>query len=249
MFDQSVLSVKFGRKEDLESLQKGQLYFNPIQKYRNDGTYFRGDANEGIVPIDQTKIHIKDGHGTDWFEDEKLPRPISVMESVQNDENTFIFCAAIISSNVLVPNDKNSFFVLNDKFKKAMRPFGDYALLFNISEIHRRLSLVRAESRIPFGYISKPIIYRNLTIFSKSYNHLISHGENNSIYDRYFIKDVRYKDQNEWRILIDGSKEPLVANCGDGYSIEIGKLDWSYLIKTSTFLNAFQYKDSDWWEI
>jgi len=43
----------------LELIKEGQLYFNPIQKYRDDGTDWRGDKNEGIILIDPCKTSIK----------------------------------------------------------------------------------------------------------------------------------------------------------------------------------------------
>lgn len=54
-----------------------------------------------------------------------------------------------------------------------------------------------------------------------------------------------YRNQNEWRLLIDGTHKPLEPNCGRGLSIFIGKLDWAYLFDTHTFLNTFQYVAGD----
>jgi len=232
--------AKFGKKEHLESLKKGLLYFNPIQKYRDDGTDFRGDPNEGVIPIDPSRISIKDSKGRDWFNDLGIPRPTSVMKQAQNDSNTFIFCSAIISKNVLIPHEDKINSVLCETFKNAIRKFGEYVLLFNSYEIITRLIKVQKTFEPRFGYMSGPIIYRDLADFSEIGDYHKAYRISSSFYDRYFVKDSMYKNQNEWRLLIDGESQPLVPNCGDGFSLQIGKLDWAYLYETTTFLNTFQ---------
>ena len=37
------LMAKYGKKEHLEELKNGKIFFNAIKKYRNDGTDYRGD--------------------------------------------------------------------------------------------------------------------------------------------------------------------------------------------------------------
>lgn len=228
----------------MESIKNGQLYFNPIQRYRDDGTDFRGDRNEGVIPIDPSKISIRNIEGKDWFTDLRIPRPASIMDSVQNDEDTFIFCSTIVSKDILVPHEKGSnTFVFSEVFKNSIQNFGDYVLLFNSAEIHNRLQTVQKIIEPRFGYMSGPIIYRDLNDFSETGNYFKAYNVSNSPYDRYFVKDLRYKNQNEWRLVIDGSEKPLVSNHGIGFSVYIGKLDWAYLYNTPTFLNTFQYID------
>ena len=238
------LLAKFGKKEHLESIKNGNLYFNPIEKYRTDGTDFRGDKNEGIMPIDPSKISIRDKNGNDWFEDLGIPRPISFTQSIHNDENTFIFCASIISKNILVkPDDSTEMYVLSEKYKESIKNFGDYVLIFNSIEICNRLSKLLKTFEPQFGYKSGPIIYRDLTDFSDAGNYTKAYNITGSAYDRYFVKNQSYKIQNEWRLLIDGSKKRLDPNCGEGFLINIGKLDWAHLFETPKFLNTLKYSD------
>lgn len=245
MPENNLLLVKFGGKKHLELLKEGCLYSNPIQKYRNDGTVFRGDKNEGIVPIDPSKISIKDKDGKEWFTDLMLPRPTSVLQSIQGDENTFIFCSAMITKDILITSceEKSNPLVFCDEFKKAVQPFGDYALIFSAAEICGRLTEAKKIAPYPLGYISGPIIYRDLNDFSEASKYHTAYNVSGSEYDRYFVKNLSYRNQNEWRLIIDGSEKPLEANCGDGFSIHIGKLDWAYLFDTPTFLNTFQSND------
>ncbi|GEM_PF-1292850 len=240
------LIAKFGKKEHLELIKEGRLYFNPIKKYRDDGTDWRGDKNEGIRPINPCEISIKDNEGKDFFTDLGIPRPTKVSESIQGDENTFIFCSAMITQDVLILRDGYSNeYILNETFKNAIHNFGEYVLFFNPYEILERLRSVRLKHESEFGYISGPIIYRDLEDFSEIGDYSTAYNISNSFYDRYFVKDISYRNQNEWRLLIDGTHKPLEPNCGRGFSIFIGKLDWAYLFDTSTFLNTFQYVAGD----
>lgn len=240
------LLAKFGKKEHLELIKEGQLYFNPIQKYRDDGTDWRGDKNEGIIPIDPCKISIKNSEGKDFFTDLVIPHPTKVSESIQGDKNTFIFCSAMITQDILILRDgHNNEYILNETFKNVIRNFGKYVLIFNPYEILGRLRTVRSKYSPEFGHISGPIIYRDLEDFSERGDYSTAYNISNNSYDRYFVKDISYKNQNEWRLLIDGFHKHLEPNCGEGFSIFIGKLDWAYLFDTPTFLNTFQYVTDD----
>ena len=37
------VGLKFGQKEHLTKLKDGEVFFNSINKYREDGTNYRGD--------------------------------------------------------------------------------------------------------------------------------------------------------------------------------------------------------------
>lgn len=134
-------------------------------------------------------------------------------------------------------------YLLNETFKNSIQNFGEYVLLFNSYEILERLRTVKLKHEPEFGYISCQIIYRDLEDFSEIGDYNTAYNISKSVYDRYFVKDMNYRNQNEWRLLIDGTHKPLEPNCGGGVSIFIGKLDWAYLFDTPTFLNTFQCAD------
>lgn len=246
MSGHTIILAKFGQKDYLQSIKEGKLYFNPIQKYRDDGTDFRGDKNEGEVPIDPVKISIKDQDGNDLFMDLKIPYPTKVSMTLQDDENTFIFCSAMITREVLTLKvGHNNLYVLKEDFKREIQQFGEYVLIFHSAEIIERLNKVREEYDLEFGFISGPITYRDINDFSDKGDYHVSYNTSNSAYDQYFVKDVSYINQNEWRILIDGSQNPLESNCGYGFTIAIGELDWAQLVETKIFLDTFQLIDDN----
>ncbi|MNI80568.1 hypothetical protein D3C73_1371050 [compost metagenome] len=70
-------------------LSDGYVYFNPISRYRNDTSNYRGDKNEGKIPIDPMFIKMFDKNGKNIFE--KLPRPDDVKLTHVNDDEILIF--------------------------------------------------------------------------------------------------------------------------------------------------------------
>ena len=49
MGNSSYALVKYVKKEHLEDLKNGRIFFNAIKKYINDGTDYRGDSMEGRI--------------------------------------------------------------------------------------------------------------------------------------------------------------------------------------------------------
>lgn len=191
MEEEVSILAKFGKKVHLESLKDGQLYFNPIQKYRNDVTDWRGDRNEGVIPIDPSKISIKNEEGKDIFIDLCIPRPTRISQFLLGDEGTFIFCSTVITKDILKVKNKNKY-VLKDKFKKAIQYFGDYVLIFDGREIIEHLNCLYKKNEIAFGYKAGPIIYRDLGNFSENSNYKTAYNITESVYHRYVIKDLSY---------------------------------------------------------
>ena len=120
------LIAKFGKKEHIEQLKNGNIFFNSIETYRNDGTDYRGDSMERRIPIDPKSIKIFDKTGKNIFD--KIPYPDTVIHSIVNDENLLMFCAATITKNIMV-NKKDNIWVFNKEFQAAVKDFGDYVLL------------------------------------------------------------------------------------------------------------------------
>ena len=92
-FKDTTLLLKFGQKCHLESLKAGNLFFNPISKFRNDGTLFRGDENEGKIPINPSTFFIDGKCYGDIIK--------SVMASYEGDDNMFIFCTLRILTQIV----------------------------------------------------------------------------------------------------------------------------------------------------
>ena len=231
--------AKFGKLEHLEALKAGKLYLSPIKILRNDGTLFRGDENEGKVPIDPAKFYI---NGMSLMNDYGIPKPSNIMLSYNNDDNRFIFCAAMINEETLVPSHDPNVYVLSAEFKKSICQFGDYVIVFWSSDLINRLYEDAQKTDMKFISVYNRISYLDFDDFSNNY-YIETQKKNNNFYARYFIKDIRYKVQNEWRLLIDGLDNHLEANCGEGFSIDIGDFDNAQIFDTSTFLDTLRWNE------
>ncbi|GIP35916.1 hypothetical protein J2TS4_51260 [Paenibacillus sp. J2TS4] len=216
-------------------LSEGYVYFNSISKYRNDTSNYRGDENEGKIPIDPICIQILDKNGQNIFE--KIPRPDSVKLSHVDDDGILIFCTAMITEEILY--NEGSHYVFNNEFKAAIKDFGEHVLLFNSGEFLSKLSKAQLYANPKFGYISGPIIYRDLNDYSNP--NINVYNLTKSVFDPLFVKSEQYKMQNEWRLIVDGSDNYLPTNADGSYIIKIEKLEWANIFDIETFLEIFQY--------
>lgn len=226
------LIAKFGKEEHIRQLQQGKIFFNSIQKYRDDGTDYRGDSLEGRMPLNPNDIEIYSACGERMFD--SIPRPDFVTQSVLGDENLMMFCASTITKNILTEVDEN-IWCFNDAYKQAMADFGDYVMLFWSFELLEKIKTAVDCNGQNIGYDSGMILYRDLTDFSDTHEYRIT----GSLLDRYFVKSKHYKNQNEWRVLIDGEQQSLLPNYLDGFLIESTPFEFSVIMKTHELLNGY----------
>lgn len=231
---QTLLLAKFGKEEHIRQLQEGKIFFNAIKTYRDDGTSYRGDSMEGKIPLDPKKIAIYDKEGNNILD--KIPRPTEVIKEFGGDEELKMFCAAIINVETINDLGKNEW-VLKEKFKNAVKDFGEYVLVFYSAELIENIDKVADTFESGIVYDARPILYRNF----KDYEHTEEYRATGSFMDPYFVKSLKYKMQNEWRIIIDGEKESLKTNCGTGFLLQTQPLKSSTLMKTSDFFNSKLY--------
>ena len=78
------------------------------------------------------------------------------------------------------------------------------------------------------------ILYRDLT----DYEHTEEYRKTGSLLDRYFVKSQLYKNQNEWRVIIDDKEESLVPNCGSGFLLKTYPFEYATIMNSSDFLNG-----------
>ena len=210
MDEQLIPAIKVGKKEHLEELKAGRVFFARNELFLNDDTDYRGDPNEGKRLIDPTKIKIIID-GKDIFQDKRIPYPVSVKEEIEGIENIHIFCCSVLIERVW-KGEKNK--RLTDEFIKEMSNFGDHFLFFNLRELTSHIYDAILDSKI--GMDARFVRYKDIF-------HDFSPVEfqTNSFYNCFFIKDEKYRIQSEYRIIIDGHEEELISNCEKGYILEI----------------------------
>lgn len=236
MQEEIMIFAKFGEQKHLEMLKNGIVYLNPISKYRSDSTLYRGDKNEGMVPLDPTKIKLLDENGNNLFD--KIRPPDSVKKAFVGDDDLLIFCVSMITTKMFRRNHSNKL-VLTDNYKNAIKDFGESVLLFWPSEFLKLLKTAQKNAIPPFGFDGRPIIYRDLSDFSKDGDYFNAYNTTGNNLDHYFVKSSNYKEQNEWRLIVGNANEPLPKNDDGSYIINIGKMEYATLADTEIFLNTF----------
>lgn len=226
------LIAKFGKEEHIRQLQQGIIFFNTIQKYREDGTDYRGDSMEGRIPLNPNDIEIYSLTGERFFD--SIPRPDFVTQSVLNDENLMMFCASAITKNIMIEVGNNTW-KFSDEYKQSIAKFGDYVMIFWSSELLEKIINSVDSTGQKIGYDSGMILYRDLANFENTYEY----RSTGSILDRYFVKSLSYKNQNEWRVIIDGEHRSLTPNYDDGFLIKSTPFEFSIIKKTEDFLNGY----------
>ncbi len=213
-----VIAIKVGKKEHLESLKEGHVFFARNELFLNDETDFRGDPNEGYIFTDPTKIDII-VDGKSLFKDLNVPYPVEVKESFEGVEDIHIFCCSVLKSNVWTGKNNKK---LTQEFINEMLKFGDHFLIFALDELIENIKSARGNE---IGMISSYVKYKDIkNDFSPV------KFPNESFYNRFFIKDKeKYEKQNEYRIIIDGAYEELKSNCENGYVLDVKPLETAAL--------------------
>lgn len=226
----NTILFKFGKKEHLESLKKGWVYFNPVARYRKDGSDFRGDHDEGFVPIDPSSVQINGKYFGDIIG--------KVRKSFVGDESTLMFCTSILNKEILT--QEGSCFILSDEFKETIQRFGSHVLIINRHDFIDKLQKARNKHKPKFAFRAENIKYRDLNDFLSDDYHT-SYFTANTNLDPFFVKSDIYKKQNEWRMIIGSeTEESLSLNVDGSFQIYIGELNHSIIFETQIFLDTFK---------
>ena len=214
--------IKFGEKEHLQMLKEGSVHFNPLSRFREDTTLFRGDELEGKYIIDTSKGFFIDG-----IDISKFGEGARATLTYEDSDDALIFCAAVLDSS-------NSQFVdshrinVEDSFIEEMRNFGQYAIVFDgatfVSKVNSALDILHCNRA-----------YHGVEYCNKN-NHVAVHSiiqklkpilDNDTI---YFIKDKRYKLQHEWRYVIDYIAGEDILNSDKSFTLPIEPFPMSDII-------------------
>lgn len=201
--------IKFGYLEYLEQLRKGILYMKPLSYFKSleADEAKRSDSNEGLLSVyqkDQIKIVLK-------FQDEEhelkdLAGAVLITGAV---EDTHAFCMfALTPATYEVEDEVYEGNLLKIRLDASFEKFGGYVLYTtNAVEFQKRVidGLKRNAKRAQLGLVH----YVDEDSF---------HGEIPE--DKIgFYKLNKYKNQQEYRILVYGSGQP-----DEAIQIDVGDL-------------------------
>lgn len=225
--------AKFGTKEHLQQLADGHMFFNVVEKYREDKSNYRGDKNEGKIPVNSANLEIRTQDGINLFNG--IPRPSNVMLSYEEDEKVLLFCAAKLDEKVFYKVNSNER-KLCKEFKKTISNFGEYVLLLTENELIYKMR--KRVDHLSSGFLRDSVKYRNSDDFSCEKNFREIYYPYGNEYDGFFVKDNKFLWQNEWRMILQDEKHTISTICGNGVIVDIGKLEYAHLFKTDKFLDS-----------
>ena len=234
MITTNVILIKCGKREYLEQLKNGRMFFNSIKNYRNDGTDYRGDKLEGVKLLDPGKISITLPDGTNLFDHVRRPDQVSL--SYKDDDDLLMFCAAKVTEKVMRTEDGNRW-VLIDAFKNELKKFGDYAILLWSNEVLEHIVGSDQYQHNHLAYSADSITYRDKQNYSEE---AVYHS--GSPLDVYFTKDSSYAVQNEWRVLL-ASNDPIELNEHGGYYLDVAPFENAIIMRTEELIEGLAYNE------
>lgn len=214
-----IVLVKFSNSLDnLKSLQQGNLYLNTLEFFRNQEIKLMkkgmGDDFEGRFILNDLNLKFYDNMNGNLILEGKANQ-----SSITNQEDSekHVLCTSYIDfSNLEIVQEKKESFTANiifsdEEIKEFRENFGKYALVISLSDFKKNLEKNFRNQGIEA--VSDKISYND---FFKNHTNRIEPFINNT-YEKYFWKDLYFKNQKEYRIIIlnKDSKEPIIINIDD----------------------------------
>ena len=181
--------LKIGKKEHIESFQKGEMYFNTLQYFRyleEEQSNCQGDKYEGYSELFQPDMGTLEINGK---EIKDISGPIMISLGLENQKN--IFCMY----SIIFEKEKREVLKINPKNFS----FGEYSLIVrDVDEFLRRVCRACDGRELEYGFVE----YVDINKF---------HGQYGP-----FKKPKKYSYQNELRfVLKNSSLKPFILKIGD----------------------------------
>lgn len=239
-YDFPDMLIKFSsERKYLEDLCSGKIYMNESGYFRKLEDTYRGDKYDGKYPIS-----LEQYKGTSMkFGPLEIP-----IECVQNftlgfagDDKIPLYCCSQISEDILRKETEMKI-KFRPEFIKEMSQFGSYYAVFSKNELLQNVNdFVKLN-----GLVCMNGIVSYVDIHSE-YDLQILNGSRTDQYQSFFKKDLLYRWQNEWRMLIVSSNDdPLIDQSHNHYIANIKPLKWFYIGNVEDLCtNAIEIREVD----
>ena len=222
------------RKEYIDDLLSGNLYMNVSGDSRKLEDTYRGDKFDGRRPIDVSECEIKlrseDG------EEIILNRPDSGMVSnfhtgFAGDDRIPMFCSGMLTADIMeITGDE--IFRIKKEYIEELKKFGNYVAVISVEEMYEKLRVynqANPTSAFLYGRVKYTDIMHEYSLTD------CTKEDELGVYSSFFKKDLSYRFQNEWRVLMVGSEPPVPEN-EDHVVLNVGKFEYG----VSMHLNLFE---------
>ena len=194
-----VMMIKvFSKKEYRNDFINGHMYLNESGYFNKLDDNYRGDKYDSQIIEKDATIFV---NGIELH-------PDIMTQGFVGDEKIPILCMTILNETALTKTADNKFKIkqcIIDELSK----FGEYALLFYYGELSTNLNNFVKEKG--WAIDQDVVTYVDMSQ-NKDYLKLYYHDR----FNKYFVKDISYKNQNEARIILASKSkkkfEPLISN-------------------------------------
>lgn len=207
--------LKFSKKEYLEKIKIGELYFKESKYFKYIEENNVGDSREGKIRVDPASIP----QSNDIMN--KIARKTEELNFYQKkDEKTPIFCCSIIDKDIINKID-DTHFDFKSEFIQEMEKWGNDFILINLGELLEKVDSACKLNKIYF-YGDKVKYDRMDRILT--FHQLYLEFAVNPIL-AFYHKNENYKWQNEFRITLYTNGKNLISDHTDNYILKIKNLE------------------------
>lgn len=217
------LLIKVCEKEEYaKDLMNGNLYMKESGYFRKLEDNYRGDCYDGKIPIRGDLVRYNSKDKTSERFSEAFPGTRVILEAgFQGDDKIPIFCSTIFNENILsgvYNKGKHIIYRFKKSYINEMRRFGKYMVVFSLDELIPKLESKKVVGNaVNYWKIEDLYKLKDITSFQG--------------YRQFFNKDLAYKQQNEYRILIPDSS--LIGQNKDFYILSVGELVKARIFETT----------------
>lgn len=208
------LLIKVSKKEYLEDIINGRIYFNHAEYFRGFETDNSKDSKEGKVTIDMNS-HLDENHDIISFI--HLLNPEEVNISYFSSAKTPIFCCSLLENHMLIQSGPSTFDLSND-YIQEMSQWGNSLLVFSLDEFCSKI-YKKCQSMGITPYMNK--VRYNQDEIKLSFSDFKTMMKQRK-FEPFFHKSKRFINQNEFRVVLDLNGQQSDSN---HFILEIERLE------------------------
>ncbi|MDB8805000.1 hypothetical protein [Romboutsia sp. 1001216sp1] len=204
--DMALFYIKFTRKKQwAEDILDGKLFMNKIDYYRNlelnSGIKGQGDIDELKATLELAKVELIN-------EEENITIPIDASNlkfELSDDKDKPVFCLTGFTIDDLIidsygENSVDLKFPYKIEDIDALKSeFGEYMVILAHSEFESKIKDAANRENINGLFGKVKYVHKNSMERLRAYQ--------NKSADRFFYKDLEFKHQNEYRVVLDENIE------------------------------------------
>lgn len=225
------------KKEYLKDICEGKIYMNESGYFRKLEDNYRGDIFDGKCPINLSKTK------TDSLTifnpqkpEERVEIPADAIKNFtlgfSNDDKIALFCCTQFDENILSKKTDTQW-CFKEEFVSEMEQFGEYYLLFY--KVEFLLGMDKHAHDIGAKCVADKVSYQN--IFD-AYDINLMDTPNRNYLIPFFKKDINYKWQNEYRIVMFREDKPLISSSENHYVANTSPLTFYHIGKVKDLRNV-----------